>query len=185
MKNKELIFGWEVSEEETSLPWEKAIKAEKQFFVFPKDCVSLEFFLGDHILEGCCDTSLDLAEDETANAMVFRIDGQNYLAVESRDDDYRSMLRDVYKVGEDFPLENKFEACHVVGRWKESNGTEKWGGWTDVIELVDAKTGEVVIELGTESWDEFYPVCRMSFYPQAMWINRKRLIQDAEDVLFG
>lgn len=151
-----------------------------------KTSVSLEFFLGDHVLEGCETTNLSL-DEESVNAMVFRVDGQNYIAVEDFDDGYRSLLRDVFKVGEDeIILENKFEACEVVGRWKQADKDKrKWGGWITVIELVDAHTGEVVIELGTESWDEYYPVCLMSFHPQAMWVNRKRLIENAEDALFS
>lgn len=133
--------------------------------------------LGDHVLDAVdFDNEQVKTWDESfenAQVMRFRLDGKVYVAVEDPDDGYRSSL-DTFCVG-DVAMKNVFEPVQVIGKHRLSVGDYPKGdicySEADVLELIDIHTGKVVLEVGTEGVDDYYPCFVASFYPEAMILN--------------
>lgn len=130
--------------------------------------------VGEHVLDGVDffnDLFLQYGEDFAgSNVLRFRLDGVVYVAAEDPCDGYRSTLADVF-VREGATMRNVFAPVKVRGRWRgpNSNGTED-----DILELLDAKTGRVVLEVGTDNSADYYPGFVASFHPEAMACNASR-----------
>lgn len=63
---------------------------------------------------------------------------------------------------------NRFPPVRVVGVYKRDGD---WGGACDILQLVDVVTGQVVLEVGTDNTDDYYPSFVADFRPQAMAVN--------------
>lgn len=105
-------------------------------------------------------------ERAMANAIAFRLDGIAYVAMEDDNDGYRSAMREITVTTE--PMKNVFAPLAVVGRHRTKGS---YSGTDDVLELIDAKTGQVVLEVGTENVDDYYPGFVYSFHPERMAHN--------------
>ena len=105
-------------------------------------------------------------ERAMANAIAFRLDGIAYVAMEDDNDGYRSAMREITVTTE--PMKNVFAPLAVVGRHRTKGS---YYGTDDVLELIDAKTGQVVLEVGTENVDDYYPGFVYSFHPERMAHN--------------
>jgi hypothetical protein len=68
----------------------------------------------------------------------------------------------------DWPMANIFAPVRVLGCYRTK---DKYGNGDDVLELFDATTGKIVIEVGTENTDDYYPCFVASFHPEAMQPN--------------
>ena len=103
---------------------------------------------------------------ELCDVIRFRLDGVVYMAVEDPSDGYRSSMRSIESG--DWPMTNEFTPVLVFGRHevKGRNGNEN-----DVLELLDAATGKVVLSVGTECIDDYYPRFVCFFNPTAMVTN--------------
>ncbi len=44
----------------------------------------------------------------------------------------------------------------------------------DVLQLLDAVTNEVVLEIGTDDFNDYYPCCVMNWYPEKLHINKEK-----------
>lgn len=66
-------------------------------------------------------------------------------------------------------IKNTFIECNVIGKMKPNDSF----GENDVIQLFDTATLEIVLEFGTDSYDDYYPMFIASFYPQNMEINKE------------
>lgn len=106
-------------------------------------------------------------EYEDASVCRFRLDGVVYVTIEDPSDGYRSSMRDLV-VANDSNMKNVFPAVDVIG--KHRTGGE-YGRVDDVLELVDALTGKVVLEVGTDNVDDYYPGFVASFHPENMATN--------------
>jgi hypothetical protein len=104
---------------------------------------------------------------ESCQVMRFRLDGEVYVAVEDPDDGYRSLMKDL-TVAEDATMKNVFPPVRVIGRHREKGS---YNDVNDILELIDAGTGQLVLEVGTENTDEYYPCFVASFNPEAMTPN--------------
>jgi hypothetical protein len=139
--------------------------------------VQLDDLLGEHVLTG-----VDYGEtrqvkvyewrDETesVNVMRFVLDGVTYIAVENPDDGYRSTCRDLEVT--QGPVSNTFPGIRVVGK-KMDNGTYHAN---DVLQLIDAANGNVVLEVGTADADDYYPCCVMSWHPDRLAVNGAKAV---------
>lgn len=125
--------------------------------------------VGDHVLTGCDRDSVPPTEDyeDSADRIRFVLDGLIYEALEDPSDGYRSMLQHL-RVVDGPPVANVFEPCAVVGRARADESHSK----NDTLELVDARTGLVVLAVGTDNTDDYYPVCVLDFTPEAMAVNQ-------------
>lgn len=130
--------------------------------------VYLDSLVGMHELSGC-DLSVEKVENygvtEDANVIRFTLDGKTYTAVEDPTDGYRSCLEKIFV--EDVSLNNKFPAVKVLARKKAS---DTWSN-NDTLELIDVLTGKVVLEVGTDNHDDYYPSFVGSFSPENMATN--------------
>ena len=108
-------------------------------------------------------------EFEACQVMRFRLDGNVYVAVEDPSDGYRSCMNEL-TVSEDATMKNVFEPVKVIGRHREES-TYSSSSTDDVLELIDADSGNVVLEVGTENTDDYYPCFVAAFHPEAMTHN--------------
>lgn len=126
--------------------------------------MELKDLVGEHILDGVdfSNEKVKTWRDEFEDCQVcrFRLDGTVYSAVEDPDDGYRSSMNEL-TVDEAADIKNQFPACRVLGRHRTN----------DVLELIDVATGKVVLEVGTDNTDDYYPSYVASFHPEAMAIN--------------
>lgn len=109
-------------------------------------------------------------EYEDCEVCRFRLDGIVYAAIEDPDDGYRSCMRDL-KIDDGAVMQSVFPAIEVVGTYRTKS---EWSGQDDVLELIDAVTGKVVLEVGTSNCDDYYPSFVASFHPENMITNAER-----------
>jgi len=130
--------------------------------------MQLDDFLGRHVLTGV-DFGVEKATEEyyqDANTMAFEMDGKVYLVREDPDDGYRSSMKDIEEV--DIKVVNQFPPCKVKGRRRKNS---EYGEKNDVIDFYDVVTGLVVLAIGTENIDDYYPSYVAYFDPRNMKIN--------------
>lgn len=109
-------------------------------------------------------------EEDTVGVITFVLDGIAYKAVEDPDDGYRSLLGELLVC--DDKISNTFPPHTVIGAMKESDYS---GDHSDVIQFKDEITGEIVLEVGTEDINDYYPMCVMRWRPQNLAINVKHI----------
>lgn len=135
------------------------------------DLVDFDSLVGTHTLTGVDFDVIPRNEDagmwDDANSMAFVLDGQVYVAVENPDDGYRSSLRHLIRVP-DATVKNAFAPCTVNGVIRVN------GQWSvcDIIDFFDVTTEKVVLSVGTDNTDDYYPSCVMQFTPEHMNLNR-------------
>lgn len=81
------------------------------------------------------------------------LDGKTYKAIEDPDDGYRSYLKDIEITEE--KISNNFPPQKVIGKMKDD---EEWET-NNTIQFIDVVTGKVVLEIGTDNADDYYPYC--------------------------
>lgn len=104
---------------------------------------------------------------EDCSVCRFRLDGIVYVAIEDPSDGYRSSMRDLITPNNP-AMKNVFPPVKVIGRMRTEG---EFGGLDDVLELVDAFTDKVVLEVGTDNCDDYYPCFVASFHPENMATN--------------
>lgn len=133
--------------------------------------VELESLVGAHLLTGVDRSSLRVREWTNrfaqANVINFTLDGSTYTAIEDPDDGYRSCMAGL--VRHRTPTKNVFLPVKVVGRM---NGS--------VLELVDVVTGKIVLEVGTNRDDSYYPSFVARFSPENMAPNADKITEVVE-----
>lgn len=152
-----------------------------------KKAVDFSDLVGERILTGVSEGEVrhkpyEWSGEEVANTITFVLDGVAYTAQEDPSDGYRSYLGELYVGGE---CANRFDAVRVSARTVTSRTTTTANGysWTtvvDLLELVDVETGKVVLEVGTDNSDDYYPSFVASFMPEHMAINAARQEADHE-----
>ena len=135
--------------------------------------MTLSDLCGEHLLSGVDFTTIrvkDWGDHYTdANACRFRLDGKTYVAAEDEDDGYRSHLRDL--IVTDDKLTNEWDPVRVLGSISDRN---QYGDESEVLELRDAVTGQVVLRVGTENTNDYYPYYVAEFTPAALVHNAGR-----------
>lgn len=139
--------------------------------------MQLQDLVGEHELSGVDFGTLpedhDAGRWEDANTMTFVLDGRGYCVIEDPSDGYRSSMRDIVEVSAD-AVKNRFDPQRVLARYREKC---EYGGESDILELLDVKTGKVVLVAGTENSDDYYPSFVANFTPEHMACN-----DEAQDV---
>lgn len=133
--------------------------------------MELKDLIGEHMLDAVDFSNEQVKtwgdEFEACQVMRFRLDGKCYIATEDPDDGYRSSMREL-AVSYDAEMKNVFSPLKVIGRHRTEGS---YGDQDDVLELIDAVTGQTVLEVGTESVDDYYPSFVASFHPEEMAHN--------------
>lgn len=103
---------------------------------------------------------------EDCSAIRFKLDGVVYVATEDPNDGYRSYLGEL-KI-DDVDTKNPFSGVEVVASYRNIN---KYNETSEIIDFIDTTTGEVVLSVGTDNSDDYYPCFVAHFNPAAMSIN--------------
>lgn len=111
----------------------------------------------------------DWNEKERCQFVRFTLDGVHYMAVEDPSDGYRSRCRDL--VISDDPPRNSFPP--------QSMECSIRGGDHDILVMTDCSTGDVVLEVGTLDYCDYYPCCHFLYYPEGMACNNPEISDEA------
>ena len=123
--------------------------------------MELTDLVGEHTLTGV-DTFFNVGADywhQDASVIRFRLDGVVYVATEDPDDGYRSSLKEII-IQENDRVTNEFPPVKVVGTMKH-----------DILILKNVENGKVVLEVGTDNSDDYYPSFVSYFNPENMQGN--------------
>lgn len=123
--------------------------------------IALTDLIGKHQLDAV-DFLTEREFGGDAQVVRFRLDGVVYIAKEDPDDGYRSSLGSV-TIGGSLPMANTFPPAAVTC----THHTEH----EDILKFADDETQKVVLEIGTENADDYYPSFVGSFHPEAMASN--------------
>lgn len=103
--------------------------------------------------------------DENCQIIRFVLDGVTYCVIEDPKDGYRSGMRAV-QFSESSP-KNIFPPQDVVCKYINENEYGK----CDILEIYDAKNEKLVLRVGTENIDDYYPGFIGEWIPENMSIN--------------
>jgi hypothetical protein len=123
--------------------------------------MELKDLVGEHILTGVDMDSKDYGDSQ---AIRFTLDGKTYVAVEDPEDGYRSCMGELIEINESLP--NTFKSQKVVGTMRDDTSD-------DVLDLIDVKTGKIVVSVGTSNTNDYYPWFTAEFNPENMAVNAK------------
>lgn len=126
--------------------------------------MEIKDLVGLHKLSGV-DIGSDTHNQEDCATIKFILDGIIYKAIEDPSDGYRSACEEIVVVKDH--VANRFKAHQVFGKMKDSGY-----GTHDTVQFIDVKTNKIVLEVGTDNTDDYYPCCVMSFIPENLYINR-------------
>ena len=134
--------------------------------------MELQELVGEHLFDAIDFSNEQVAtwgeQFEDCQVVRFRLDGVCYTAIENPDDGYRSSMKDLF-VETDAAMMNVFPPLQVIGRYRTEG---EYGEEDDVLELIDAVTGKVVLEVGTHNIADYYPGFVAVFHPEAMAHNQ-------------
>ena len=133
--------------------------------------ITLSDIKGEYILDAVDFNVIksDNASYADANVIRFRLDGIVYIATEDPEDGYRSCLSTIER--DLCEISNVFLPTKVVVKQYLDN-SDCGDECCDTIELVDIITKEVVLRVGTDLSDSYYPTFVSEFIPEAMSSNR-------------
>lgn len=146
--------------------------------------VTLDSLLGVHELSGVDINNIRVkntySEDfEDAECISFMLDGRTYTAIEDPDDGYRSTMKEIGV--SDVQLENRFPGVEVNIVWAENTDDET----NNYLQFIDVETQKVVLEVGTENTDDYYPCYVAHFFPENMSHNsakQKRIKRNLAEI---
>lgn len=121
--------------------------------------IKLEDLCGERLLSGV-DTLPE--SNHYCEVINFTLDGKTYTAKQDECDGYRSCME--YVRESDSATTNPFPPVRVIGRMMAGNN--------DALELMDATTGKIVLRVGTENTDDYYPYWVANFFPENMACNQ-------------
>lgn len=131
--------------------------------------MELSDLIGEHELSGVDETSESIKQwgdrYEDCNVIRFVLDGKTYKAIEDPDDGYRSHCKEI-EVSDEI-VSNNFPPQKVLARMKDNERYQN----NDTIQFIDVVTGKVVLEVGTDNADDYYPFCIMRWSPENLAIN--------------
>jgi hypothetical protein len=102
---------------------------------------------------------------EDSRIIKFRLNGILYCAVEDENDGYRSAMKEI-TILDSTDVRNIFPSIDVVCIYRDDEDF-------DLLIIFDAETEEIVLEVGTDYVDDWYPYFVSNFFPEAMIINKK------------
>lgn len=127
--------------------------------------MKLKDLCGKHIFSGCELTSTNRKEfgGHFANCVcLFTLDGITYKAVENPGDGYRSYM-DELEISDAAPRYS-FDGVDVICYMQEND-------YNDILVIRDTHNGKTILEVGTEMYDDYYPVCHFLYQPENMICN--------------
>ena len=135
------------------------------------ETVELKSLIGKHFLTGVDYSNESVKRYEWDESMTdcqvirFVLDGKTYTATEDPNDGYRSCLGSIFVTKD--KVKNKFKKVMVMGIMKPDTYYKN-----DTLQLWDVETGKLVLEVGTDNHDDYYPSFVGVFYPENLVHNR-------------
>jgi len=129
----------------------------------------LDTLIGCHVLTGVNFDTCYVEEDiGDASVMNFVLDGVMYSAIEDASDGYRSSMSElrVTTVRATRKM-NMFSPCNVIGSMRVG---DSW-----ILDLEDVETKKIVLSVGTDQSDDWYPWFVSKFSPENMSSNWRTL----------
>jgi hypothetical protein len=127
--------------------------------------IYLEDLIGTHILSGVEFDSMQTEEYfgvELINYVKFTLDDITYLAIEDPADGYRSYCE---------KLKISSGGCKIKLPNIPVNCIMKQSYSDDVLIFQDRNNDKVILEVGTENTDDYYPYCVFRYYPENISLN--------------
>lgn len=140
--------------------------------------VYLEDLLGEHWLDAVDFNAIKHKDWDgsliDANSITFRLNGVCYTATEDPNDGYRSTMDRLYT--KEVAMKNIFPPVWVVCRPYEPDPDDKYNDHSNddginLVEFVDVWNGKVILTVGTDYSDGYYPSFVDSWEPENMAIN--------------
>lgn len=133
--------------------------------------IELKNLIGRHKLSGVEISNKNIKsgyddEYEDCQCISFVIDGKTCTAIEDPEDGYRSSMKEI-RVNL-VPLKNTFEPVDVICSYKETED----GNDCEILEIRDIKSNKVVLEVGTDNTDDYYPSFICCWMPGNLSINK-------------
>lgn len=133
--------------------------------------VTLESLVGEHLLTGVDTGKIPNTDDwggsDECETLTFVLDGEVYTATEDPSDGYRSCMGSLVNGG--VVVSNTFAPQKVICSYRDRySDNEK----SEVLEMRDASTGEIVLTVGTENTDDYYPYFVANFDPRGLACNQ-------------
>ena len=132
--------------------------------------LDLKIKQGRGFLEGVCDftrkANYDFEDDY--NGYIFRLNGQTYAIWENPSDGYRSYCE---IEATDLPCKNTFPPQEVFVVLYD--GEESYGK-NEGIKVYNMDDASLILKLGTDNYDDYYPCARMEWHPENLPINKKK-----------
>jgi hypothetical protein len=143
----------------TKMNW---LKWKKQM----AETIELNSLVGKHILSGV-DRQTIHPEYEDAEQINFVLDGKTYTATQKREDGYRSCMKDL--ILSDIPVINNFPDVEVMATMRS-----KGFYVNEILEFYDIQNGKLLLAIGTENTNDYYPMWVAKFHPENIHYNEER-----------
>jgi hypothetical protein len=130
--------------------------------------MELEDLVGKHTLTGVGSGNIK-TEDEwnpIVDSFSFKLDGVVYTAIENPEDGYRSCMEKL--VIDEHDIDTRIPPVEVMGKMKDDDNYYN----NKTLQLIDVENGEVVLEVGTDNYNDYYPWFVREWYPKRLHINK-------------
>lgn len=129
--------------------------------------ITLIDLVGEHLFSGI-DVSEEKYEGQSCEVINFILDDITYKVIENPSDGWRSYLGDI-KISNEKIL-NTFPPQKVIIKKKKSDKYQT----NNTIQFFDAINKKLILEIGTDNADDWYPYCVMEYHPENMEINKDK-----------
>lgn len=125
--------------------------------------MELKDLVGERML-----SAVDYVTIAEAQGIAFTLDGVTYIAEEDPDDGYRSVMSEIriYTAS----VRNRFNPVRVVCTHVTVKKEQYCSSDCDILTITDAASGRVIMEVGTDNTDDYYPCFVSSFRPENMTV---------------
>ena len=129
---------------------------------------------GKHMLSGCSEHSFNVgwSGEDTVTGIIFTLDGKNYACYADPDDGYRSygcLFETNDTPTNTFPPQEVFATTET----EDSVDDNGWPRAYSILYLCNS-AGEVILKLGTDYSDSYYPYGIFGWNPENLDINKSR-----------
>jgi hypothetical protein len=106
---------------------------------------------------------------EDCQCINFVLDGVTYTAIEDPGDGYRSSMEKLIVTNDQ--VMNTFAPVQVMATVSDK---DRYGSEAKILVLTDTANGKVVLQVGTENIDDYYPGFLGEWIPQNLSVNEDK-----------
>ena len=152
------------------------MKKNKGIFPIIQKDIRLEYLVGDRVMTGYREYIAKPDEDDyydtDSQIVEFVLNGFTYRATEDPDDGYRSSMSKIERFQTPFPKGNIFEGIEVSCKMRTYD-EDNYGG-NNILEITDKITDKIILSIGTDNCDDYYPMFVHSWNPEDMSLNMNK-----------